>query len=132
MNKITEKMNEIIDREKITKTSNIVYGANIPKVKSIIPTPWKSYIKFEETVIYFYYFDELGITLYPFKNDDKIFIPWEKIEKFKVKRTIMYRKMIIEINKVKYKFQITNKLIGCPWLGENIKFLESYNYFYKG
>ena len=46
MNMINKRLEELIEKYKITKTSNIIFGTNYIKPKLIIPTPWKPYIKY--------------------------------------------------------------------------------------
>lgn len=36
---ITKQLEYIIEKYKITKTQNIIYGTNVPMPKMIIPTP---------------------------------------------------------------------------------------------
>lgn len=50
---IAKQLEEIIEKYKITKTNNIIYGTNIPMPNMILPTPWKTYIKFDQTEYYF-------------------------------------------------------------------------------
>lgn len=46
---ITEQLENVIKKYKITETDNIIYGTNIPMPNRVIPTPWKTYIRFDET-----------------------------------------------------------------------------------
>lgn len=128
---INKEFEELIEKQHITKTSNIIYGTNIPMPKAVIPTPWKTYINFEESQGYFFFFDERGITLYPLHRDDFVTIPWTEIEDFKIKHIFIIGKMTIKTKDATYKFQINRKVIGCPWIRENTEYLESYNYFYN-
>ncbi len=128
---VNEEYEELLEKQNITKTSNIIYGTNIPMPKQIIVTPKKTNINFEETQGYFFYFDEKGITLYPLHRDDYAIIHWEEVEDFKIKHVLIIGKMTIKTKNATYKFQINRKVIGCPWIKENTKYLESYNYFYN-
>lgn len=51
---ITEQLENVIKKYQIMKTNNIIYGTNIPMPKAVLPTPWKTYIRFDETKYYFF------------------------------------------------------------------------------
>lgn len=40
----------------------------------VISTSWKNYIKFDESLSYFFYFDEEGITMYPRDGETYVMI----------------------------------------------------------
>lgn len=124
---ITKQLEYIIEKYKITKTNNIIYGTNIPMPNLILPTPWKTYIKFDESERYFFYFDEFGITIYPLEGDTCATIEWNKIKDFKVSHISILGKMIIKTEENIYKFQLNRMVIGKT----NTKYLEDNNYFYK-
>lgn len=129
---ITQQLENLIRKYQIMKTSNIIYGTNIPMPKKVIPTPWKTYIRFDNTECYFFYFDEKGITIYPTSGDTYANIPWTKVVKFKITHFLIIGKMVIKTDdKTTYKFQINRYVVGCPWIKTNTKYLESYNYFYN-
>lgn len=129
---ITKQLEEIIKKYKIMKTNNIIYGTNIPMPNMILPTPWKTYIRFDSTQYYFFYFDEEGITIYPTNGDYYASIPWSKVVKFNIKYIFILGKMTIKLDDgTTYKFQINKYVIGCPWIKINRKHLENYNYFYN-
>lgn len=44
---INEQLENIINKYKITKVENIIYGTNIPMPNLVIPTPIKTYIRFD-------------------------------------------------------------------------------------
>ena len=128
---ITEKLHNLINKYQIMKTNNIIYGTNIPMPKTVIPTPWRTYIRFDESRYYFFYFDEKGITIYDVDGENYAFIPWIDIDDFKIKHILILGKMTIKLkNKQILKFQINRYVVGCPWIKTNTKYLESYNYFY--
>ncbi len=128
---ITKQLEYIIDKYKITKTNNIIYGTNIPMPNMILPTPWKTYIKFDNTEYYFFYFDEFGITIYPTDGSVCATIEWKQIKDFKVSHISILGKMTIKTTENTYKFQLNRMVIGCHWIKENTKYLENNNYFYK-
>lgn len=128
---ITKQLENIIEKYQITKTDNIIYGTNIPMPNAVIPTPWKTYIKFDETEHYFFYFDEEGITIYPTTGEGYATIKWNDIENFKINHIFIIGKMSIKTKENTYKFQINRYVIGCPWIKKNTKFLEEKNYFYN-
>lgn len=127
---INEQLKEVIKKYNIEKTENIIYGTNIPMPKTVIPTPWKTYIKFDNAEFYFFYFDENGITLYLRDGSDSAVIPWSEIEEFKMSKFLIIGKMTIKTKDNVLKFQINRFVIGCPWIKKNIKYLETNNYFY--
>ncbi len=128
---ITKQLENIIEKYKITKTENIIYGTNIPMPNAIIPTPWKAYIKFDQTEHYFFYFDEEGITIYPTTGEGYVTINWRDIENLKISHVFILGKMAIKTKESTYKFQINRYVIGCPWIKRNTKFLEEKKYFYN-
>ncbi len=97
----------------------------------ILPTPWKTYIKFDNTEYYFFYFDEFGITIYPTDGSVCATIEWKQIKDFKVSHISILGKMTIKTTENTYKFQLNRMVIGCHWIKENTKYLENNNYFYK-
>ncbi len=127
---ITKQLEEVIQKYNIEKTENIIYGTNIPMPKAVIPTPLKTYIKFDKTEFYFFYFDEKGITLYLIDGSNYAFISWDDIEDFKVSHFLIIGKMTIKTKGNTLKFQINRFVVGCPWIKGNTKYLESKNYFY--
>lgn len=128
---ITKKLEVIIEKYKITKTKNIIYGTNIPMPSSILLTPWKTYINFEESAYYFFYFDEVGISIYEIDGEKFVKIPWEQVTNFKVKHVFILGKMIIQIDKNTYHFQLNRFVFGCPWIRINTRYLEENHYFYN-
>lgn len=127
---INKQLENIINKYKITKTDNIIYGTNIPMPNLVIPTPWKTYIRFDMTARYFFYFDEEGITIYPVDGEEYAMIPWSDVVDFKMQHIAILGKMTVKTNAGVYKFQINRMVIGCPWIKRNRDHLESYNYFY--
>lgn len=127
---INQQLENIINQYKITKTNNILYGTNIPMPNRIIPTGRKTYIRFDETEKYFFYFDEEGITIYSLdgKNSEKI--DWKEVKDFKVKHVLILGKMTIQTKDNTYKFQLNRFVIGCPWIKINTRYLEENHYFY--
>ncbi len=128
---ITNQLQEVIKKYKISKTQNIIYGTNISMPKAVIPTPFKTYIKLDKTEYYFFYFDEKGITLFLRDASDSAFIPWNEVEDFKISKFLIIGKMTIKTKDNVLKFQINRSVIGCPWIKENTKYLEKNNYFYN-
>ena len=129
---ITEQLENVIKKYQIMKTNNIIYGTNIPMSKTVLPTPWKTYIRFDETKYYFFYFDEEGITIYSTDAEAYVNRPWSKVSKFKIRYIFILGKMTIKMNDGSvYKFQINKYVIGCPWIKTNRQYLENYNYFYN-
>lgn len=128
---ITKQLENIIEKYKITETDNIIYGTNIPMPNTVIPTPWKTYIKFDQTEYYFFLFNEKGITIYPTNGETYAIIPWEEVEDFKISHIFILGKMTIKTKQTKYNFQINRFVFGCPWIKKNTMYLEGNNYFYK-
>ncbi len=128
---INKQLEEIINKYKITKTDNIIYGTNIPMPNMVIPTPWKTYIRFDDVQCYFFYFDEEGITIYPVDGESYAKILWSDVSDFKMKHIAILGKMTIKTTYGEFKFQINRMVIGCPWIRKNREHLEGYNYFYK-
>lgn len=128
---ITEQLKKVIEKYNIERTGNIIYGTNIPMPKAVIPTPWKTYIKFDQSQFYFFYFDEEGITLYSRDSNDSATIPWSKIEDFKISKFLIIGKMTIKTKEHTLKFQINRFVLGCPWIQKNTKYLEEHHYFYN-
>lgn len=127
---ITEQLNNVIEKYNIEKTNNIIYGTNIPMPNAVVPTPWKTYIKFDQTEFYFFYFDEKGIKIYTINGEGYIEIPWQDVKEFKISHVAIIGKMTIKTELDTYKFQINRFVIGCPWIKTNTKYLESVKYFY--
>lgn len=128
---ITKQLEKVIEKYKITETSNIIYGTNIPMPNKVIPTPWKTYIRFDETQFYFFLFNEKGITLYTRNSESYANILWEDVVDFKISHIFILGKMMIKTKNNVYNFQINRFVIGCPWIKENTRYLESNNYFYN-
>ncbi len=128
---INKELENVINKYKIEKTQNIIYGTNIPMPKAVVPTPWATYIRFDKAEYYFFYFDENGIRLYLKNGESFVDILWTEVLDFKIKHFLLLGKMIIKTKDDTYKFQINRFVIGCPWIGKNTKYLESKNYFYK-
>ena len=127
---IDKQLSFIVDKYKITKTDNILYGSNNPKVKMVLPTPFGTHVKFNEIVYYFFYFDEEGIIFYPINGNDSFSIKWNNIDSFKMKRGLLTNKMIIIIDGKSFKFNINRFVLKSFWIRNNIIYLESNNYFY--
>lgn len=127
---ITKKLEKIIEKYKITKTNNIIYGTNIPMPNMVIPTPWKTYIKFDQIEHYFFYFDERGIVLYSTDGEAYATIPWNQVIDFKISHIFILGKMTIKTRENTYKFQINRFVFGCPWIKINTRYLEENYYFY--
>lgn len=128
---INKQLQEVIEKYKISKTNNIIYGTNIPMPNMVLPTPWKTYIRFDESEFYFFYFDEDGITIYTIDGKDSAFIDWNSVEDFKISHFLIVGKMMIKTGGNTYKFQINRFVLGCNWIPINTKFLESNHYYYK-
>lgn len=128
---ITKQLEVIINQYKITKTNNILYGTNIPMPNAIVPTGRKTYIRFDETKKYFFYFDEDGITIYSIDGKDYMKIEWKEVEDFKIKHVFIIGKMMIRTKENSYKFQLNWFVIGCPWIKINTRYLEENHYFYQ-
>lgn len=128
---INKELENIIKKYEITNTQNIIYGTNIPMPNKILITPNKTRINFEQTEKYFFYFDEEGITIYLINGEDYVHLLWNEITDFKMTHISILGKMTIKTKEDTYKFQINRMVIGCPWIKENRKYLESKNYFYK-
>lgn len=128
---INKQLDNIINKYKITKTNNIIYGTNIPMPNKVIPTPWKTYIRFDQVEKYFFYFDEEGITIYPVEGDNYATILWSDVKDFKMSHISILGKMTIKTEDNIFKFQINRMVIGCPWIKNNRKFLEEHNYYFK-
>lgn len=128
---INKELENIIKKYEITNTKNIIYGTNIPMPNKILITPNKTRINFEQTEKYFFYFDEEGITIYLINGEDYVHLLWNEITDFKMTHISILGKMTIKTKEDTYKFQINRMVIGCPWIKENRKYLESRNYFYK-
>lgn len=128
---ITRQLEAIIAKYKITKTKNIIYGTNIPMPNLILPTPWRTYIRFDESERYFFYFDEVGIVIYETEGENFVSIPWSQVSDFKVKHVFILGKMTIKVNENTYHFQLNRFVIGCPWIGINTRYLEENHYFYN-
>ncbi len=127
---ITKQLENVIEKYNIIETDNIIYGTNIPMPNRIIPTPWKTYIRFDQTEYYFFHFNEKGITLYPTNGETCAIIPWNEITDFKISHVFILGKMTIKTKDSTYKFQLNRFVVGCPWIGRNTKYLEGNNYFY--
>ncbi len=128
---ITEQLNNVIKKYNIEQTQNIIYGTNIPMPNAVVPTPWKTYVKFEQSEFYFFYFDEQGIKIYLRNGEGYIEIPWADVIDFKISHILILGKMTIKTKDDTYKFQINRFVVGCPWIKTNTQYLESVNYFYN-
>lgn len=128
---ITDQLNKVIEKYEISKTQNIIYGTNIPRLNAVIPTPWRTYLSFEKSEFYFFYFDELGIKIYLINAEGYVEIPWDDILEFEISHLSIVGKMVIKTKDDTYKFQINRFVVGCPWIKTNTKYLESVNYFYN-
>jgi len=128
---INKQLELIIEKYKITKTQNIIYGTNIPMPNMIIPTGRKTFIRFDETEKYFFYFDEKGITIYSFDGEDYAKIDWSEVKDFKVKHVSILGKMTVQTKENTYKFQLNRFVIGCPFIKINTRYLEENHYFYQ-
>lgn len=128
---ITKQLENVIEKYKITETNNIIYGTNIPMPNRVIPTPWKTYIRFDKTEFYFFLFNEKGITLYTRDGESCATILWDDIVDFKISHVLILGKMTIKTKDSTYNFQINRFVVGCPWIKENTRYLESNNYFYN-
>ena len=127
---ITKQLENVIEKYKITDTDAIIYGTNIPMPNKVIPTPWKTYIRFDEAEYYFFHFSEKGITIYPTNGETCATISWKDVTDFKISHVFILGKMTIKTKSDVYHFQINRFVIGCPWIGKNTKYLEGNRYFY--
>ena len=131
MNMINKRLEELIEKYKITKTSNIIFGTNYIKPKLIIPTPWKPYIKYTNLETYFLFFDTLGIIIY--KTDTTLYkkISWQDVTYFKVKKVLAAGNITIKTKTDTYKFQINRCVLASHKIRENTRYIEENNYFYN-
>ncbi len=127
---ITKKLENIIKKYKISDTDNIIYGTNIPMPNMIIPTPFKTYIRFDKSEYYFFHFNNNGITIYPIDGETCAIIPWNDVIDFKINHIFIIGKMTIKTKDNVYKFQINRFVFGCGWIKNNTRNLERNNYFY--
>ncbi len=128
---ITEQMNKVIEKYGIEKPEQIIYGTNIPMPNAVLPTPWKTYIRFDGTQNYFFYFDEEGFSIFTTDGEAAATIPWSAVIDFKVSHIAIIGKITVKTAENTYKFQTNRFVVGCPWIKPNTKLLESNNYFYK-
>lgn len=127
---ITRQLENVIEKYKIIDTDAIIYGTNIPMPNKVIPTPWKTYIRFDKTEYYFFHFSEEGITIYPTSGETCATISWKEVTDFKISHVFILGKMAIKTKNDVYHFQINRFVVGCPWIGKNTKYLEGNRYFY--
>lgn len=124
-------MNKVIEKYGIEKPKQIIYGTNIPMPQAVLPTHWKTYIRFDQTQYYFFYFDEEGFSLFTRDGESTATIPWSAVVDFKVSHIAIIGKITIKTAENTFKFQTNRFVAGCPWIKPNTKLLESNNYFYK-
>lgn len=128
---ITKQLEKVIEKYNITEIKNIIYGTNIPMPKGVLITPLKTYIKLDKTEYYFFLFNDKGITLYTRDSENCATILWDDVVDFKISHVLIIGKMTIKTKDTTYKFQINRFVVGCSWIKENTKYLESKNYFYN-
>ncbi len=127
---ITNQLENVIQKYNITETDNIIYGTNISMPNKVIPTPWKTYIKFDQIEYYFFLFNETGITLYSTDGENCATIQWEDVIEFKISHIWILGKMKIKTKDATYQFQLNRFVFGCPWIKKNTRYLENNHYFY--
>lgn len=127
---INDQLKKVTEKYGIARTDQILYGTNIPMPKAVLPTPWKTYLRFDQTEFYFFYFDERGFSLFTRDGEGSAFLSWSDITDFKVSYIGMIGKMTVKTADSTYKFQLNRFVFGCPWIGVNTRLLKSKGFFY--
>ncbi len=126
-----ETMLMAVEKYKLMRTDNIIYGTNIPKVKFILPTPIGTEVVFEETKFFFFVFDEKGIRIITTDLKFEYFFKWEDIKDVKISKFLIIGKLSFVYNGNKFVFQLNRFVFGNQWISNNTKLLESNNYYIK-
>ncbi len=118
-----------VEKYKLERKDNIIYGTNIPKVKFVLPTLTGAKVKFEATQFFFFVFDEKGIRIITTNLEFEYFFKWEDIENIKISKFLIIGKLSFIYNGNKFAFQLNRFVFGNQWISDNTKLLENNNYY---
>lgn len=87
----------------------------------------------QQVTSYIFGFTKEGIHIFPVVGDwnvaDHALIPWDIVEDFSMKSGLLENTMKITTKEMKVALKINKTVAGNPWVKDNMKKLESANYF---
>lgn len=130
-----EKVKEELKKYNYTYNNNILCGHTKSKIKGILPAAISNIIVFEQATSYLLGFTNKGINLFPVQGDwniaDSLFLSWENIINFKMKKGLLENDMLIETSSMKIEMKINKIVANNPWIKENLSYLKENNYFHN-
>lgn len=129
-----DQIDYLAENHLIENKDYIVPGHSKVKTKFIVPLGPVTVGQYEYSTFLFQ-FSPQGITLFALNQQNKVCgsqtIQWKEITKFKVRSGLLENTMILEAGGEKLNLKLSNKVLGSPWVSENIKRLQECNYFYS-
>lgn len=130
-----EKVKSELKKYNFEYNNNILCGHIKSKVKWILPTGVVNVMAFEQATSYLFGFSTQGINLFPVQGDwniaDNLFISWNEITNFKMKKGLLENEMQIETKFVKIEMKINIIVANNSWVKDNINYLKEKDYFHN-
>lgn len=128
-----EKCKSELEKYGFEYDGNVVMGHSVAKVNWVLPIGSIMVQSTQQATSYIFGFTKDGIHIFPVVGDwnvvDHALIPWEIVENFSMKNGLLENTMKITTKEMKVALKINKTVAGNPWVKENIKNLESVNYF---
>lgn len=130
-----EKVKSELKKYNFEYNNNILCGHTKSKVKWILPAGVVNVMAFEQATSYLFGFSTQGINLFPVQGDwniaDNLFISWNEITNFKMKKGLLENEMQIETKFVKIEMKINKIVANNSWVKDNINYLKEKDYFHN-
>lgn len=130
-----EKVKSELKKNNYIYDNNILCGHTKSKVKWVLPAGVVNVLAFEQDTSYLFGFDKQGINFFPVQGDwniiDNLYIEWDKIKSFKMKKGLLENEMQIETQSMKIEMKINKVVANNSWVKDNVNYLKEKNYFYN-
>lgn len=134
---LNEQLDKLRKEFGINNSKSIAFGYPNLKAKLVLPILDQSFVTFEQFQPILIYFDFTGISLFPldiekkYQIKEKIFIAWNDLKDFKVKKRLFNNKLIMNFESGKIELNLAKYKLNSPWVKENNQYLEEHDYFAK-
>lgn len=129
-----EQVDILVEHHFIDNSDYIVPGHSKVKPKYIIPLGPVALAKFNYN-IFLFQFSPQGIIIFALDDKNQFSgyqtIYWKDVTKFKVRSGLLENTMILKAGGEMMNFKLTKRVIGSPWVNDNIERLSACNYFYN-
>lgn len=130
-----EKCKSELEKYGFIYDDNVVVGHSVAKVNWILPVGPVMVKSAQQVTSYIFGFTKEGIHIFPVSGNwnvvDHALIPWNIVEDFSMKSGLLENTMKITTNEMKVVLKINKTVAGNSWVKENMRNLQSANYFRK-